>query len=88
MRKNRQVTGNKKVFRVHLRKDVGEILFINGQDLSRFGVILDNHLSFIEQIAFKNVSVVALMHFASLSVGRERYWRGNVVCSALIASGA
>ncbi|OJW73255.1 MAG: hypothetical protein BGO59_07180 [Spirosoma sp. 48-14] len=88
MRKNRQVTGNKKVFRVHLRKDVGEILFINDRDLCRFGVILNNHLSFIEQIALKNVSVVALMYFASLRVGRERYRRSNVVCSALIASGA
>ncbi|GAB3952884.1 hypothetical protein GCM10028805_35600 [Spirosoma harenae] len=82
------MTGNKKVFRVHLRKDVGEILFKKHDDLGRFGVILDDHLSFVEQIAFKNVSVMALMHFASLSVGRERYWSGLIVSSALIAPGA
>jgi hypothetical protein len=68
-RKNREVAGNKKVFRVHLRKDVNEILLRNQYGLGRLGVILNNHLPFVEQIAFKNVSMVALMHFASLSVG-------------------
>ena len=61
--------GNKKVFRVHLRKDVNEILLKNEQELSCFRVILDDHLSFIEQITFKNVGVMTLVYFASLGVG-------------------
>jgi hypothetical protein len=88
MRKNREVTGNKKVFRVHLGKDVNEILFKNRSDLGRFGVILDNHLPFIKKISLKNVGVVALMHFAGLSVCRQCYRCRFVMSSALIAPGA
>ena len=68
VRKNREVAGNKKVFRVHLRKDGNEILFRKKQDLGRFGVILNNHLSFVEQIPFKNVGMVALVHFTRLGI--------------------
>ena len=63
------MAGNKKVFRVHLRKDVNEILFRNKRDLGCFCVILNDHLPFVEQIAFKNVGVMTLVYFASLGVG-------------------
>ena len=63
------MAGNKKVFRVHLRKDGNEILFKNGRDLGCFRVILNDHLPFVEQIAFKNVGVMTLVYFASLGVG-------------------
>ena len=87
-RKNREVSANKKVFRIHLRKDVHEILLRKQQELSRFCVILNDHLTLVIQIAFKNVRVVPLVYFACLSVGRERNGRRFVVRSALVAPGA
>ena len=67
--KNRDVSANKKVFRVHLRKDVHEILLRKPGELSRFRVILDDHLSFVVQISFENVGVVPLVYFAGLRIG-------------------
>lgn len=68
-RKNREVSANKKVFRVHLRKDVHEILLEKQLELSGFRVILNDHLAFVIQVAFKNVGVVPLVYFAGLGVG-------------------
>lgn len=67
--KNREVSANKKVFRVHLRKDDHEILYRKLEELSRFRVILDNHLPFVVQITFENVGMVPLMYFAGLGIG-------------------
>jgi hypothetical protein len=79
--------GNKKVFRVHLQKDVSEILIILKRKLSRFCVILNDHLTFVEQVTLEHVGMVPLMNFARLSVGREGYGRSLVVRSALVAPG-
>ena len=68
-RKNREVSANKKVFRVHLPGDVDEILYRKQQELGSLGVVLNDHLSFVEQISFENVRVVALVYFARLRVG-------------------
>jgi hypothetical protein len=62
------VTANKKVFHVHLREDGCEILFWNSGNLDRFGVILDDHFAFVEQVTFEDVSVVTLMNFAGLGI--------------------
>ena len=86
-RKNREVSANKKVFRVHLPGDVDEILSRKQQELRSLGIVFNNHLPFIEQISLENVCVVALVYFACLRIGRKRYRRCFIMRSALIASG-
>lgn len=80
--------GNKKVFRVHLGKDVDEILFVTNGELGGLRVILNDHLTFVEQVTLENVGMMALVDFAGLGVGRESHGRSLVVRSALVAPGA